>query len=119
MPIYSFSCNNCGKEDRLLVKSDEKVGCSHCGKEMDKIFNKCPNTKITEKRDEFKNKNVVSGMEQIARERSKNYFVDNCVDEAIAKVAENFGEKEAFRHAVKYGWVDKSTGKKIRKIDIK
>lgn len=119
MPIYNFYCDNCKKERRDLIKSDEKVICDECLSEMKKIFNRCPDTKITEKRDDYKNKNTLVGMEQIARERSKNYFVENCIDEAIAKVADNFGEKEAFRHAIKYGWVDKNTGKKIRKIDIK
>ncbi|UCG77595.1 MAG: zinc ribbon domain-containing protein [Nitrospirota bacterium] len=30
MPIYEYSCNNCGKEFELLVFGSSAVSCPHC-----------------------------------------------------------------------------------------
>lgn len=31
MPIYEYSCQNCGKEFELLIRGDEKPACPACG----------------------------------------------------------------------------------------
>ena len=119
MPIFRFHCDSCNMTERRLVySSTEEVRCG-CGTLMKKNISSCPDVKITEKRDGHKNKNVVSNIEEITKRRSKEYFVDNCIDEAIHKASTMVGEKEAYNMARRLGWVDKKTGKKISKIDLK
>lgn len=117
MPVFSYDCPQC----KIRVKriSKKEVLCEICEKPMKRVFTSIPGLRCTEKRDYLKNKNIVPNIEEITRKRSKDYFVENCIDEAIEKVAQNFGYQEAIAHAKRAGWLDKNTGKKITKIDLK
>ena len=33
MPIYEYTCNDCGQEFELLVRGEEKPSCPSCGRE--------------------------------------------------------------------------------------
>ncbi len=33
MPIYEFTCEDCGKSSELIVRSDTQIACEHCGSE--------------------------------------------------------------------------------------
>lgn len=120
MPIYSFKCHRCKNVVRRICRTEEDiVKCSSCGREMDRIISSCPDVLVTEKRDSFKNKNVSKDIELVVQKRSKDYFVEHCVDEAIEKAASFVGEREAREMAKRFGWIDKSSGKKREKIDLK
>ena len=118
MTIFSYKCTKSGHVKRVLVKKEDDIPTCKCNAKMEKVFRTCPDTKITEKRDHSKNKNIVPNIEQVTRKRSKEYFVQNHVDEAIQKIADNFGEKEAIAQAKRNGWIDKRTGKVKRKDDL-
>ena len=32
MPIYEYTCNDCGREFELLIRGDEKPACESCGR---------------------------------------------------------------------------------------
>lgn len=120
MPILNYKCQKCSKEFRKIVHKNHiaEFYCTECGNKLTRHIKSCPDLCVTEKRDEFKNKNTMKNMEEIAKKRSKEYFMKHCVDEAMEKVRENFGEKEAINHAKRWGWIDKYSGKKKNNIDI-
>jgi len=33
MPIYEYTCRDCGSEFEILVRADEKPACPSCGRE--------------------------------------------------------------------------------------
>ncbi len=43
MPIFEFSCDQCGKQfERLVFKSDEPVSCPACGQDkVTKLMSAC------------------------------------------------------------------------------
>jgi len=61
----------------------------------------------------------MDNIQEITRARSKNYFVENCIEDAIEKAASMVGDQEAMNMAKRAGWIDPITGKKRTKMDIK
>ncbi len=31
MPIYEYTCKDCGKSSELIVSSETQISCEHCG----------------------------------------------------------------------------------------
>lgn len=97
MPIYRYSCNSCGSSQKVsrIKNLKSEVFCGDCGGEMLRVLS-APVPRSMETRDEYRNKSVVDGVEDMVDKRASEHFKKHELPRMIADNGEAWARERGF-----------------------
>ena len=106
MPRYRYTCADCSSVEVRLVRDRSEAFKCECGGEMSRGVPNIADPITLERKDPWRNKQVLKDMDSILKARSKKHFTEFEIKSQVEKWGEGHGKAQ--------GWVKRG---RVRKFE--